>query len=58
MTGGKLAEEMHLSFQATSRHLITLERAGLLEKDQRGTEIFYRLAKPARPFIDHLLTEL
>ena len=55
---GNLAQKVHLSLQATSRHLLTLERAGILEKDQRGLEVFYQLAGAAEPFIGHLLAEL
>jgi DNA-binding transcriptional ArsR family regulator len=58
MTVGNLAQKIQLSFQATSRHLTTLDRTGILEKDQRGLEVFYRLAGSARPFMEKLLTEL
>jgi DNA-binding transcriptional ArsR family regulator len=57
-TVGGLAQEIGLSLQATSRHLITLERAGILAKDQFGLEVFYRIAEPAIPFIEKLFSEL
>jgi ArsR family transcriptional regulator len=57
-TVGQLARKMQLSLQATSRHLITLERAGMLDKSQRGLEVFYRLAKPTKPFVEKLFGEL
>ena len=40
---GEIAEEIHLSFKSTSRHLTILSRADVLERDQRSSEVFYRL---------------
>lgn len=58
MTVGNLAQKIRLSFQATSRHLIMLERADILEKDKRGLEVFYRIARPTKLFIEKFLAEL
>lgn len=44
-TVGDIAEEIKLSFKATSKHLGILYSAGMLEKDQRSLTINYRLAK-------------
>ena len=41
---GDIAEEITLSFKATSKHLGILYSAGILEKDQRSLAIYYRLA--------------
>ena len=41
---GSIAEEISLSFKATSRHLSRLEAAGLIDKEQRSANVFYRLA--------------
>jgi DNA-binding transcriptional ArsR family regulator len=40
----EVAEAIRLSFTSTSKHLTMLERAGFLEKEQRSTAVFYRLA--------------
>jgi len=39
-----IAEEIHLSFRSTSRHLAVLQKAGILEKEQRGVQMFYRIS--------------
>lgn len=40
---GELANEIHLSFRSTSRHLTVLSSAGIIESDQRSTQIFYSI---------------
>jgi len=56
---GDVAGAIRLSFAATSRHLIILERSGILEKEQRDKNVFYRLRQPApRGFVESLLSEL
>lgn len=42
---GEVAEEIRLSFRATSRHLSVLSAADILEREQRGLQVFYRIAK-------------
>jgi DNA-binding transcriptional ArsR family regulator len=55
---GDIAEEIDLSFKATSKHLGILSAAGVLERDQRSLQMLYRLADefpPAvRPFLSLL----
>ncbi len=55
---GDIADEIKLSFKATSKHLGVLSSAGLLERDQRRLEMYYRIAseltKHARAVIDLL----
>jgi DNA-binding transcriptional ArsR family regulator len=41
---GNVAREIHVSIKATSRHLALLSGAGVLDKEQRGLQMFYRLA--------------
>lgn len=54
---GKIAFEMKLSFNATSRHLLILERVGFLSREQRSLEVFYRIARfPAEPTKSILLS--
>lgn len=40
---GDIAEEIELSFKATSKHLNVLFAADILERDQRSLQMFYRL---------------
>lgn len=49
-TVGNVAEEIKLSFKATSKHLGVLFSADIVEKDQRGLEMWYRIS-PARHHI-------
>ena len=57
-TVGQIAEAIKLSFTATSRHLSVLRSADLIEKDQRGLEVYYSLeASPAR-LVKNILAEL
>lgn len=44
ITVGEIAEEIKLSFRSTSKHLGVLVAAGILEKEQRGLQMFYGLA--------------
>ena len=55
---GAIAEEIKLSFKSTSRHLITLDAAGLVDKEQRNLQVFYRLADDAPPILRMVLTIL
>jgi DNA-binding transcriptional ArsR family regulator len=55
---GAIAKELRLSLPATSRHLNLLEKAGILEKDQRDKEVFYRLATPQHQFIQEFFDAL
>ena len=44
-TVGEIASHVKLSFSATSRHLSILYNADLVEREQRGLEIYYCLSK-------------
>jgi DNA-binding transcriptional ArsR family regulator len=55
---GAIAGVMHLSLTATSRHLNMLERAGILEKEQCGLEVFYSISESIKPFVKYLIAEL
>lgn len=44
MTAGEIADRFHCSWPTTSRHLRTLEQAGLVAVETRGRERVYRLA--------------
>lgn len=55
---GNIATEIKLSFRATSKHLSVLSGAGIVEREQRGTQMLYCLAsdmpEPARTIIPFL----
>lgn len=55
---GHIAWEIKLSVRATSRHLVILERAGLLQKQQRGKEVFYKITIHPKSFIREIFEEL
>ncbi len=44
-TVGEIAEEIDLSFRATSRHLGVLSSAEILDKRQRSQQVFYFLSE-------------
>lgn len=55
---GDIAEAIHLSFKATSRHLSILVAADILEREQRSLRIFYSLANPLHPTVKSILNLL
>lgn len=54
-TVGNIAEEIRLSFRSTSKHLGVLAAAGILEREQRSVQMYYKVASdmpaPARTII-------
>lgn len=58
MPVGKIAARIKLSLKSTSRHLAVLFSANVVEKNQRSTEVFYRLAAPVDPVILETLRRL
>lgn len=55
---GDIADHIHLSFKATSRHLGVLAAADIVEKDQRGLRMFYRLIANQKSVIRHIVATL
>ena len=51
-----IAEAIKLSFTSTSKHLIMLERAGFVEKEQRSLNMFYKVAKDVPELLSHILS--
>jgi len=41
---GEIAGAIKLSFRATSKHLLLLSAVDILDKEQQGLQIYYRLA--------------
>jgi ArsR family transcriptional regulator, arsenate/arsenite/antimonite-responsive transcriptional repressor len=58
VTVGIIAEEIKLSFKSTSRHLGVLFSAGIVDKDQRGLEVYYSLSPAQHSIIKHTLSIL
>jgi DNA-binding transcriptional ArsR family regulator len=46
---GDIASEIKLSFNATSKHLLLLSAANILDKEQRSLQMFYRIADELSP---------
>lgn len=55
---GDVAEHLNLSFKSTSRHLGVLRAADLVDRDQRGLEIFYSLSKDMPEVIKQIMRHL
>ena len=53
-----IAKEIQLSFKSTSRHLSVLINAEILEKDQRSTNVYYRLGSSLHPSAKHTISLL
>lgn len=57
-TVGEIASHMKLSFRATSRHLLLLAHADVLESEQRNINVFYKIAPNAAPVCKAILALL
>lgn len=55
---GDIATAINLSFRSTSRHLRVLSAADILEKEQRGPQVLYYIAKSQKPFVRAILRSL
>ncbi|MEK7567519.1 MAG: metalloregulator ArsR/SmtB family transcription factor [Patescibacteria group bacterium] len=55
---GDIAEEIKLSFRATSKHLKILDSVDLLDKEQRSIQIFYRFSDSAPELSRRILSIL
>ncbi len=53
---GDIAAEINLSFKATSKHLGVLAAVDIVEKNQRSSQMFYRLASPVKPVARYILS--
>lgn len=54
---GDIAEAIRLSFKATSRHLRLLTSADILDREQRGLEMYYYIS-PDCPKVARLILDL
>jgi len=52
----EIAKAIHLSFKSTSRHLGILKAADILERDQRGLQMFYYISKNLDSSARHIIS--
>lgn len=52
---GHIANEIKLSFRATSKHLMILSHADIVEKEQVSLTMLYNLPKENHPIVKKLL---
>jgi DNA-binding transcriptional ArsR family regulator len=55
---GDIASEIGLSFRSTSKHLGVLSARDIVERDQRGLEVFYRLVKEQHSVVRYVVSLL
>jgi len=58
MTVGSVARHIGLSLNATSRHLVILYAAGIIEKEQRSLEVFCMLPPDLPLFVRQVIDQL
>lgn len=54
----EIADEIKLSFKATSKHLGVLAAIDIVERDQRSAQMFYRLASTHPPSVRYIISLL
>ena len=52
---GDIAEKIKLSFKATSKHLVLLFNADILEKEQRSLQMWYKFS-PSQNYISKYIS--
>ena len=57
-TVGEIANSIKLSLTATSRHLALLRALDIVDKEQRGLEVYYFLSKNKSRIVRNILSEL
>ena len=55
---GDIAKAIRLSFKATSKHLGKLSAANILERDQKGLMMFYRVSSEIKSAIKGIFSLL
>ena len=53
---GDIADAIKLSFKATSKHLLILSNADIVEKEQISLSMIYSLAQHTHPLVRQLLS--
>ena len=55
---GNIAENINLSFKATSKHLGVLSAVDVVEKEQKSSQVFYGLAANQNSAAKHIISLL
>ena len=55
---GDMADEIKLSFNATSKHLGILASANILEKEQRSLQVFYKISDDLPEIVRRIISLL
>lgn len=55
---GNISEEIKLSFNATSKHLKVLFASDIIDKDQVGLMMFYKISKNIPKLAKHIISIL
>lgn len=55
---GDIADEIKISFKATSKHLGLLYNSDIVEKEQRGLQMWYRISSKYQRIIKHISNSL
>ncbi len=55
---GDIADEIKLSFNATSKHLGILASANILEKEQRSLQVFYKISDDLPEIVRRIISLL
>jgi len=54
----QIAEEINLSFKSTSKHMGILFASDIVDREQRGLQMFYRLASNLRTSVKQIISYL
>ncbi len=54
----EIADEISLSFKATSKHLGVLSAIDIVEREQRSSQMFYRLSAEQKPLVKYIISIL
>ena len=55
---GDIADEIKISFKATSKHLILLFNANVVEKEQRSLEMWYKISPNQNHIVKYISNSL
>ena len=53
---GDIANEIRLSLKSTSKHLIQLFNAGIVEREQRGLLMYYKLSLNQNNIVKYIIS--
>lgn len=54
----QISAGIKLSFRSTSRHLAILSVIDILDKEQRGPEIYYQISKNQNPIVESVIKNI